>query len=88
MSAFQETKGLLVFGLVVIIVFIAAIATYNTTGPMGIEERFNAAAGLPTDTGEEGGTGGISLEGNAVMYVLILAALVAVCVALYRHYRV
>jgi hypothetical protein len=88
MSTFRETKGLLVFGLIIVIVLFAAIATYQATGPMGIEERFNAAAGLRTDAGEEGGTGGLSLEGNAVMYMLILSALVAVCVALYRHYRV
>jgi hypothetical protein len=88
MRALSGRKGLLILGIVIVIVFIAAIVTYQATGPMGIEERFNAAAGLRTDAGEEdGGSGGFSIEGNAVLYALILAALAAACVAMYRHFR-
>jgi hypothetical protein len=58
---------------------------------MGIEERFNAAAGISTgETGEEeggGGPGGFSVEGNMMLYMLVLAVLAALCIAAYRHYH-
>jgi|WetSurMetagenome_2_1015567.scaffolds.fasta_scaffold27703_3 hypothetical protein len=80
--------GLVILAIVIIIVFVAAIIAYQATGPMGIEERFNAAAGLRNDAEEEsGGTGGFFIEGNAMLYALILVVLAAACVAMYRQFR-
>ena len=87
----REKKGLIIFCLIAIIVLIGAFVAYAATGPMGIEERFNAAAGISTGEGEEegggGGPGGFSVEGNMMLYMLVLAVLAALCIAAYRHYH-
>lgn len=87
----RERKGLIIFCLIAIIVLICAFAAYAATGPMGIEERFNAAAGISTgESGEEGGGGGpgwFSVEGNMGLYMLVLALLATLCIAAYRHYH-
>ena len=90
-DAVREKKGLIIFCLIAIIVLIGAFTAYAATGLMGIEERFNAAAGISTgEAGEEeggGGPGGFSVEGNMMLYMLVLAVLAALCIAAYRHYH-
>jgi len=89
MNVWREKKGIIIFCLIAIITLIGASATYQMTGPMGIEERFNAAAGITPDEEEgDGGIAGFFLEGNALLYMLVLAVLATTCVAVYRHYRI
>lgn len=40
MSVFAERKGLIIFGVILIVVLIAALAAYQMTGSMGIEDRY------------------------------------------------
>ena len=83
MSIYTEKKGLIIFGAILIVVLIAALAAYQMTGSMGIEDRYSQAVGLPVsgDTAS-----GFSLEGSPVLYAVILFLLCAVCWGLYRKY--
>ena len=86
MTAFREHRGVILFGLIAIIVLIGAYAAYQATGPMGIEERFNTAAGLSSGgEDEDGGIAGFFLEGNMLSYLLVLVILAVACFAVYRH---
>ena len=88
-ALWHEKKGIIIFSLIMIIALTGAFATYRMTGPMGIEERFHAATGItPDETGEAGETiAGFFLEGNALLYALVLAVLIAACAFVYHHYR-
>ena len=89
MSIVAERKGLIVFGAILIVVLIAALAAYQMTGSMGIEDRYNTAVGLPVSQEEEGGTFlGFSAEGNPVLYVIILGILIVGCYAVYRKFKI
>jgi low affinity Fe/Cu permease len=90
MNASGDKTGLIIFGIIAVIVIIAAIAAYALTGNMGIEERFSQAVGLPSgETGAEGGSlFGFSIEGNQLSYLVVLSILVVVCYFLYRQYMV
>ena len=78
----KENSGLIIFGVLAIVVVLAAFIAFETTGTMGIEDRYNQAVGLPAGEQETGG--GFSLEGNPLMYLGILAVLVVVSLVLYR----
>jgi hypothetical protein len=89
MSAFKERKGLIIFGAILIVVLIAALAAYQITGSIGIEDRYNTAVGLPVSPEEGGGTFlGFSVEGNPVLYLIVLGVLVIGCFAAYRYFRI
>ena len=79
----RENSGLIIFGVLVIVVVLAAFIALETTGTMGIEDRYNQAVGLPA--GEQEAGGGFSLEGNPLMYLGILGLLVAVSLVLHRY---
>lgn len=82
----QNLKGILIFfGIMVVVVSIALLA-YETTGSMGIEERYNHAVGLHTETGDEEIESGFSIEGNPILYVGVLVILGIICVGLYRRF--
>jgi hypothetical protein len=53
---------------------------------MGIEKRYTHAVGLPGSE-EDSGSGwfGFSLEGDPVLYALVLGTLVVACFAAYRY---
>ena len=90
MSIFAEKKGLFIFGAILIVVLIAALAAYQMTGSMGIEDRYNTAVGLPPSP-EEGGGGsffGFSAEGNPVLYVIILGILIVGSYAAYKKFKI
>jgi hypothetical protein len=88
MTALVQYRGLLVFGLIAVILLIAAFAAYQATGPMGIEERFNTAAGISSDGGEaDGGVAGLFVEGNALHYLLVILVLVIACAAIYWRFH-
>lgn len=89
MSIVEERKGLIIFGAILIVVLIAALAAYQMTGNMGIEDRFTTAVGLPH--GEEEGREtffGFSAEGDPVLSVIVLGILIVGCYAAYRHFRI
>nr|WP_319538129.1 hypothetical protein [uncultured Methanospirillum sp.] len=79
----RENSGLIIFGVLVIVVVLAAFIALEATGTMGIEDRYNQAVGFPA--GEEETEDGFSLEGNPIMYLGILGALIAVSLVLYRY---
>lgn len=83
-------KGMIIFGLIAVIFLVCAIVAFQATGPLGIEERFRSALGnTPADHEEAAGSvAGFSLEGHALLYLLIISALAIACIALYRKYRV
>ena len=89
MSIVEERKGLIIFGAILIVVLIAALAAYQMTGNMGIEDRFTTAVGLPP--GEEEGEEtffGFSSEGDPVLSMIVLGILIVGCYAAYRHFRI
>jgi hypothetical protein len=88
MTILEQHKGLLIFGLTAVILLIVAFAAYQATGPMGIEERFNTAAGISSDGGYAGkGAAGFFIEGNALTYLIVIFALVIACAAIYWRFR-
>jgi hypothetical protein len=86
MTGFRKRKGLILFGLILLIIVTASLAAYRLTGSMGIEERYIHAVGLPGSE-EDSGSGwfGFSLEGDPVLYALVLGTLVVACFAAYRY---
>ena len=88
MTAPDRRRGLILFVLLVIAVAIISLAAYRMTGPMGIEERYTSAVGLPAPVeGEDGGWFGFSLEGNHLAYGVILLALAGISVIVYLRWR-
>ena len=89
MSETEERKGLVIFGVVLIVALIAALAAYQMTGSMDIEDRYNTAVGLPPGEEETGGTFfGFFTEGDPVLYVVVLGILIIGCYAAYRRFRI
>ena len=81
-------RGVILLGLILVVAVIISFAAYRMAGPMGIEERYNRAVGLPSP-GEESGNGwfGFSLEGNPLLYCVILIILGSICVLAYLRLR-
>ena len=88
MSAPDRKKWLILLGLILAVALVVALGAYRVTGPMGIEERYNNAVGLPGSE-EESGVGwlGFSLEGDPLRYVTILVVLGAACVIAYLRWK-
>jgi hypothetical protein len=82
-------KGLVIFGLLVLIFLIMGLAAYAISGHMGIEDRFNSAVGISGEADEEEGSGflGFNIEGNQPHYFIISAALVILCAVLYLKFK-
>jgi hypothetical protein len=89
MSIVEGKKGIIIFGAILIVVLIIALAAYQMTGRMGIEDRYTTALGLPPGE-EEGGESFFvfSTEGDPVLYVIVLGILIVGCYAAYRHFRI
>lgn len=85
----KNNKGLLIFlALVIICIVIGGIA-YLITGNKGIEERFSQAVGLaPQQSGNESGLFGFSVEGNVLVYAVILLLLIIVCIVLLKKFNI
>jgi hypothetical protein len=83
----NNKRGLMIFGVLILVFLALSIAAYVISGNMGIEERFNNAVGIHPDSGEEGPSGifGFNIEGNLVSYVIIASALIIICVVLYTR---
>ena len=85
----NNKRGLMIFGVLILVFLALSIAAYVISGNMGIEERFNNAVGIHADSGEEGPSGifGFNIEGNLVSYVVIASALIIICVVLYIRFK-
>jgi hypothetical protein len=88
MSVFEREKGLIIFGAIFIVVLIAALAAYQMTGNMGIEDRYTTAVGLPPKEKEGETFFGFSAEGDPVLSMIVLGILIVGCYAAYRHFRI
>lgn len=80
----------MIFTAVIAVVGIAALVAFQIAGPMGIEERFGDALGIPHDAGDvpgDGGVSGFSLEGQPLLYAGMLCLLGIICIALYRYFH-
>ncbi|HWQ63131.1 MAG TPA: hypothetical protein VN429_01850 [Methanospirillum sp.] len=80
----QEIRGIFIFGILAVVVVLAALFALELTGTMGIEDRYNHAVGLPLE--EESGESGFSLEGNPLFYLGILGILVIISFVLYEYH--
>ena len=90
MNVLKEKKGVIIFGAILLVVLVAALAACQMTGSMSIEDRYNTAVGMPPSPEEgDGGTFlGFSAEGNPVLYGIVLGVLVVGCYAAYKKFRV
>ncbi|MEI7432806.1 MAG: hypothetical protein WCJ93_01000 [Methanomicrobiales archaeon] len=86
MKPLREMKGMIIFFVLLAVVITSSFFVFMQTGPMGIEERFSHAVGLThEDEHEDEGASGLSLEGNPVLYVIILGVLVVICILAYKY---
>lgn len=84
------SRGRIVFFVLAILIGGIAIFAFQGTGPMGIEERFSSALGIAQEeeeTPHEEGAG-FTLEGDPVLYALVLVLICAACWAVYRKFGV
>ena len=68
--------------------FLARVV-FQIAGPMGIEERFQDAFGIPHDAGNvpgDSGVPGFSLEDQPLLNAVVLCVLGIICIAAYRHF--
>jgi hypothetical protein len=89
MMALGEKKGLFIFLALLALMIVVSLAAYQISGHMGIEKRFTQAVGL--GEGEEGEGDGwfvLSLEGNPLLYGMMLGILMIGCYAAFRHFYV
>lgn len=79
-EAKKRNIGMLAFLGLILIFLCISLAAYLLTGPQGIEERFMGAVGGESEH-EEGGGGlfGFNIEGNVILYGLILGILLVAC---------
>jgi len=85
----KDNKGIIIFLAIVLIFIAAGIAAYLISGDKGIEERFSRAVGLGGGTEEgEGGFLGFSIEGNVLVYAIILILLIIVCAILLKVFKI
>jgi hypothetical protein len=91
MIGISTGKEWVIFAGIIAIVGIAALAAFQISGPMSIEERFQNALGISGDGGKEPeGSGflGFSIEGQPLLYTGIVCGLGIVCYGAYRHFRI
>ena len=84
------SRGRIIFFVLLIVIGIIALFAFNGTGPMGIEERFSSALGIThEEEGQDHEEGsGFALEGDLLLYVIILALICAACWIVYRKFGV
>jgi hypothetical protein len=90
MTTAGTKKEMVIFIAVIAVVGIAALVAFQIAGPMGIEERFQDALGIPHDEGDvpgDSGVSGLSLEGQPLLYAGVLCLLGIICIAMYRHFH-
>jgi hypothetical protein len=82
-------RGMMIFGLLILVFLVLSMASYIISGHMGIEERFNSAVGIygETEKAKNSGIFGFNIEGNPLLYLIVFAALIAVCSLLYFKFK-
>jgi hypothetical protein len=82
------SRGRLIFILLLVLIGSIAVFYAAGSGPIGIEERFSQALGIAHDgeepAPEEGA--GFSLEGNPLLYAVVLILICVTCWAVYRKF--
>ena len=87
MNVSHGKKGPVIFVLILVVVAAIAFLAFGITGPMGIEDRFNRAVGLPSGgEPETGSPSGISVEGDPLLYVIVIVVLLTAGFAAYRYF--
>jgi hypothetical protein len=80
---------MILFIILITVVITGSFIVYMQTGPMGIEERFSHAVGFSQeDKPGDGGGLGLSLEGNPILYTVILCVLCVICILLYKYGKI
>jgi len=85
----KKNTGIIIFLAIVLLFIAAGIAAYLISGDRGIEERFSQAVGLGGGA-EEGGGGflGFNIEGNVLLYAVILILLIIACAVLLKVFKI
>ena len=88
-SVRYKKKGTIIFGGLILAALAFSITAYVISGHMGIEDRFNSAIGMNSESKEARGSGffGFDIEGNPLFYIVILAALFIACAALFAKFK-
>jgi hypothetical protein len=84
-------KEWVVFAVIIAIAGITALAAFQISGSMGIEERFQKALGISGDGGgepESSGFLGFAIEGQPLLYAGIVCGLGILCYGAYRYFRI
>jgi hypothetical protein len=80
---------MILFFILIVVVLTGSLIVYIQTGPMGIEERFSHAVGFSQeDEPGDGGGSGLSLEGNPILYAVILCVLCVICILAYKYGKI
>lgn len=98
----KRRAGSIILLLLIAVAAGAGFFAFKSTGPKGIEERFEDAVGITGNQGVPGeqsdadgtGTGqhfpreegGFTLEGSPALYGIVLALLIAACILAYRKF--
>jgi len=82
------SRGRIIFFVLLILTGLIALIAFQGTGPMGIEERFSTALGIQEDEHDHEEGSGFALEGDFVLYALILVLICVACWTVYRKFGV
>jgi cobalt/nickel transport system permease protein len=83
----QEPKprnGNLIFGALVVVTLILSLAVFILPNYLGLE---NAVSSITEQEEHVGGILGFHIEGNILLYAIIVLALIAVCYILYKKFK-
>jgi hypothetical protein len=85
----RHKKELVIFVAIITVVGIFAIVAFQIAGPMGIEERFQNLRGISHNAGDvlnDNGVSVFSLEGQPLLYTVVLCVLVIICIIAFRQF--
>lgn len=85
----SNRNGIIIFGAIALIILVVCLVAYIITGNQGIEERFANAVGLSSEPDHgDNGILGFTLEGNHILYLILLILLLVGTAILYVKYKV
>jgi hypothetical protein len=89
MKHWRDLEGMTLFLILLAVVIVGSFIAFIETGSMGMEERFSHAVGLPhEDEHRDEGVSWFSLEGNPILYVIILCVLGITCILAYKYGKI